>query len=130
MSLIKSKLGYIATRKRVEEVDPNSSVELELFNKPFAFKKLYMPITDSYSLQKYGENVSRMLRMFVDLSWIGRVHVGDRAYLIDENNKYCDLNNLIYMDDQYCNFANYKVVSVEIQNLKIKIEFEKIYNND
>lgn len=125
--MIRKKLGYIANRENEKVETDDYGNELEVFKKPFAFNELYMPVTDSYSLKVYGENIIRILRMYVNVNeWYGRINVGDRAYLMDSEHSYCNLGNLIYEDNKYCNKANYKVVSVEIQNLKMKIEFEKI----
>lgn len=131
MSFFKKKLGYIANRIKIEEVPTSyDSIEVETFSKPFAFNELYMPLTDSYSLKKYGDRTTRMLRMFVPLKlWYGKIHVGDRAYLIDEDTNTYDLGNMIFNDNKYCNEANYKVVSVEVQHIKLKVEFEKIKEN-
>lgn len=130
MSLFRGKLGYIANRKRIDDLSTiydNYDSEIAIFDKPFCFQELYMPLADSYSLKKYGEDVSRMLRMYVNINqWYGKIHVGDRAYLIDESTSQCDINSLAYEDDEYCSKANYQVVSVEVQNIKLKVEFEKI----
>lgn len=130
MSLFKGKIGYIANRKRIDDLSTiydNYASEIGIFDKPFCFKELYMPLNDSYSLKKYGEDVSRMLIMYVNINqWYGNIQVGDRAYLIDECTSQCDLGNMIYEDDKYCNKANYQVVSVEVQNIKLKVEFQKI----
>lgn len=132
MMFMKGKVGYIANRIGIETVDTRyDTVEVEIFDKPFHFKELYMPITDQYSLQKYGSRASRMLRMFVPIKkWYKKINVGDRAYLVDENTEVDQLNNIIFEDTKYCNNANYKVISVELQNMFIKIEFEKIKENE
>lgn len=130
MALIRKKYGYIANKIGIEE-DENNGNEIEIFDKPFLFKELYMPLSDDLDLENYGNDVNRILRMFVNVNeWYGRIHVGDRAYLIDEKTCECDIDKMAESDNKYCNNANYKVDVVAVQNFKLKVQFKKIGEGD
>lgn len=123
--LFKRKIGFIANKKGVEEQFNGN--EVEIFEEPFMFEEMYMPLSDDMDLKNFGNDVNRILRMFVNKNeWYGKIHTGDRAYLIDESNCECDIENMVRKDNQYCNNANYKVDVVAIQNFKMKIQFKKI----
>ena len=123
--IFRKKIGYLANRIDVQKTARGN--EIEIFDTPFAFSGIYMPLTDDTNLENYGQDIHRKLRMFVNYyEWYGKIHVGDRAYLMDQKTSEEDLPTLVEKDNEYCNNANYKVSVCEIQNLKIRIEFEKI----
>lgn len=126
MSIIKRKLGYIANLDSTTTND--RGVEVKVFQAPWSFVGHYMPLTDEeLRLEKYGDDVDRVLRMFVKKSeWYGKIHTGDRAYLIDEGVDNPTLEMLVSSDSKYCVNANYQVSVCAIQNFMMKIEFQKI----
>lgn len=129
MSIIRKKLGYIANKK--ETIIKDNGRETVLFETPKEFYELYMPLQDDESLENYGTDVDNYLRMFVDYrKWYGKIHQGDRAYLIDEETTEIDVKTLVTNATEKCTNANYQVKSVVVQNLKLKVEFEKINKGD
>lgn len=114
---------YIATRKSITTNDYGR--EIETFENPEKYPFLCMPAgTRTIEYQLYGEAVNTMYTAFIPYKpYLGKFHIGDRAYLVDE-----DLQDLsiALTDDEYCNNANYKIIACQPQNLVIKLVFQKI----
>lgn len=127
--IIKRKLGYIVPINPIPEI--KNGREHYTFDEPFAFYELYMPLDDTEALETYGDTINRYLKMFPKYSeWYGKIKPNDRAYLIDAETTEEDIENLINSDNKYRLKANYKVVVVAPQNLRMKIHFKKITEGD
>lgn len=127
--IIQKKLGYLASKKDV--ITRTNGVEVNVYNTPFDFRELYMPLSDDEQLSTQGLDKSRVLRMFVCKSkWYGKIHVDDRAYLIDESTDENDITEMAKSANQFCTNANYRVSVVAVQNFKLKVEFVKIGEGD
>lgn len=113
---------YIANRKSITKDDYGH--DIETFQTPEYFNFLLMPSgTNSVDAQRYGEQVDTMYTAYIQKSFIGKFHRGDRAYLIDE-----DLQDLsiALQDNEDCENANYKLIACQPQNIVIKLLFQKI----
>lgn len=119
--MIRQKPLYIA--KRLKTTLNDYGMEVQEFDKPKLYNFLYMPTSGMLDYQIYGEKISGMYTAYVDYdTYLGHFHEGDRAYLIDS-----DLQDLsVAKTDKNCENANYVIKSVLLQNLKIKLTFEKI----
>ena len=119
--MIRYKPLYIAKRLNVTMND--YGMEVEEFAKPKPYNFLYMPTSGMLDYQIYGEKISGMYTAYVDYDkYLGCFLEGDRAYMIDS-----DLQDLrVAETDINCENANYVIKSVQLQNLKIKLTFEKI----
>lgn len=116
---------WIAKRTNVE-TDENGN-EIEYFAKPEFYRLNYQPVSGNTILKEYGEDINDIYRAFVDrLSFQGKINVGDRAYLSDGEVAEWDLESIAQNDNVYCSNANYKVIIVLPQNIKTRIDFQKI----
>ena len=115
---------WIAKRVKVETND--YGVDIEYFEKPKKYRLNYQPISGTTAYQEYGEKTRNMYRTFVSRNLFqGVINIGDRVYLSDGTYAEKDLKELAESDDEYCNKANYYVISVLPQNFLTKIDFMK-----
>lgn len=113
---------YIAKRIRVEEDDYGN--QISYFDKPKKYWFNYQPLDGDLDYQQYGDRISNYFRAFIDMCYLGEIKTGDKAYLID--GEIQDVDSLVLKDDENCTLANYTIKVVLPQNLKIKIDFEKV----
>ncbi len=109
--------------------DTRNGYEYEEYSEPIMFYENYQPLSATFKRQEYGDSVGSIYRAYFDTSkYQGTIHVGDLAYLID--GEIDDVDVLVTSEDVeengYGVNANYKVKAVLVQNLKIKVDFEKI----
>lgn len=124
MSLIRKKLGFIANRNGCIQ---KNNRDIPTYDTPISFEILYMPKSNNYKIEKFGEDKNNILIAFFNLNeWYGRINVGDKAYLINENVCTKEIIKYAENDNEYCLNANYEVITCELQNLKLKVEFKKI----
>ena len=90
----------------------------------------YMPVSGQIDYQIYGANIDNMYSSYLPISYLGKIRVGDVAYMIDGETQ--DIDELVEKDDndKYCTNANYRVKLVQKQNVRVKILFEKIKINN
>lgn len=119
------KYLYIARRTSVE---PNENgIDETFYGKPQLYYFNYQPVSEVLELQQYGEDVDSLYRMFVDKNkYHGLIRVGDVAYLSDNETTESDLIELVQNEEFFGSNANYKIVAVAIQNLKMRIDLSKI----
>lgn len=111
---------YISSR-RVKTND--YGIDMESFSKPQRYDFFYMPSKSDIDYQLYGRDIGEIFIAFVDYNrFLGKFKVEDRVYLID--NETTDLS--FAENDINGENANYKIVSILPQNLKIKLTFAKI----
>ena len=84
-----------------------------------------MPTSSQVDYQIYGTNINNMFTMYVDMSMLGVFKSGDSAYLIDGETQDIDYLVAKDSDNKYKSNSNYRIKSVQPQNIKIKILFEK-----
>ena len=90
----------------------------------------YMHVSGQIDYQIYGANIDNMYSSYLPISYLGKIRVGDVAYMIDGETQ--DIDELVEKDDndKYCTNANYRVKLVQKQNVRVKILFEKIKINN
>ena len=90
----------------------------------------YMPVSGQVDYQIYGTLINNMYSSYLPMAMLGKIKIGDVAYLVD--GEVQDIDALVKKDkeNKYCPNANYRVKLVQPQNIKVKILFEKIkFNN-
>ena len=55
----------------------------------------------------------------------GKIKVGDRVYLSDNDVLESELENLAMSDNEFCENANYEITVALPQNFKMKVDFTK-----
>ena len=121
------KLLFIATKLGVERDDYGNEIAyFELPQKEYHFS--YMPTSGQVDYQLYGALINNMFTSYLPMSFLGKIKSGDVAYMIDgetQNIRYLkEIDE--YSNDTYCRNANYRVRTVQPQNARVKIVFEKI----
>ena len=121
---------YIAKRLRIET--NYNGYDVEYFEKPKRYRMNYQPLEGVMTYSRSGENTnSTQYVAFVDRNvYQGIIRTGDKAYLSDESILEEDLKQLTLYDNEYCEQANYRVISVLPQNKKMKIVFKKILDSE
>ncbi|MFI3329101.1 MAG: hypothetical protein R3Y05_01290 [bacterium] len=112
---------------KYEQMQSENGYEYEIYSQPKEHYVNYQPLSATFKRQEYGDSVGTIYRAFFDtVKYLNEIHVGDLAYLID--GEIIDIETLVNseLDEDYGSNANYKVKSVLVQNLKIKVDFEKI----
>lgn len=113
--------------KKINTIQDEYGVDISHFDKPIKYGINYQPLTGDTKFKEYGNDKSDYYRAFVDRNiYSGKIRVGYKCYLCDGEIEESELENMATNDDEYCNKANYEVVSVLPQNLKIRIDFKKI----
>lgn len=121
------KLLFIASKIGTEKDDYGN--EIPYFKLPIQqYNFSYMPTSGQIDYQIYGANITNMFTSYLPMSFLGKIKSGDVAYMIDG-----EIQNIIelkeqdeYSNNQYCSNANYRVRTVQPQNARVKIVFEKI----
>ena len=87
-----------------------------------------MPTSGQVDYQIYGTLINNMFTSYLPMSYLGQIRSGDVAYMIDgEIQNITELKELDeFNKDIYCTNANYRVRTVQPQNVRVKIIFEKI----
>lgn len=118
-----SKELYIAKKIGIEIDDYGN--QIPYFDKAIRYEFSYMPISSQIDYQIYGADINNMFSSIIDISYLGKIKIGDIAYLIDSEIQ--DIKSLVNLDklSKYKQNANYRVKSVQPQNMKLKIIFEK-----
>lgn len=93
------------------------------YSKPKRYFINYTGVSGYVDIQLYGNQIGNVIRAYVDISLLGKIKVGDVAYLIDGD--CLDIKELAQNDNQFCKNANYRVNSILVQNLKMKVDFKK-----
>lgn len=99
--------------------------EIPYFENAKEYHYSYMPTSSQVDYQIYGTNINNMFTMYVDMSMLGVFKSGDSAYLIDGETQDIDYLVAKDSDNKYKSNSNYRIKSVQPQNIKIKILFEK-----
>lgn len=113
---------YIA--KRINIIEDDYGNPISYFEKPKEYFFNYQPIDGDLAFQQYGDKVSNIYRAFIPMAYLGKIKVGDKAYLID--GEIQDIVSLVLNDNENCTMANYTIIAVLPQNLKIRVDFEKV----
>ena len=70
---------YIASKLRVD-VDEEGN-EVTVYDEPVAYKFNYQPVTSEADIQEFGENVEKVEKMVIPISYLGSFKEFDVAYL-------------------------------------------------
>lgn len=111
-------------KKKIETNE--NGYEIPSYENPIEYYFNYMCISSQTDYQIYGTKCDSMLSMYIPYDMLGKIKVGDVAYMID--NETLNIDDLIIKDmgDKYKSNANYRVYKVLPQLKKIRILFEKI----
>ena len=101
--------------------------EIQIFDKPKLFMINHQPVSSFLSYNQYGSDINSVRRAYPDLDYVGgKIKPKDRVYLIDGENYGINLDELVSSDNEYCNKANYEVISCMPSKLRMQIDFKKI----
>lgn len=126
------KLAFICNNTKVDE-DSYGHEKREYSNPQKEFRFNYMPSTSRLDYQVYGEKIKYLQTSILDIRYSKLIHRFDKAYLLDENvTSENELRRLVELDKDNVNKpnANYKVISISIQNARVKVVFEMINNKE
>lgn len=118
--MLRRKELYIANRYVVTN---DYGIDIETFDKPKLYNFFYMPSTNNIDYELYGRNINEIYIAFIDYNkYFGKFKVEDRVYLIDD-----ETSDLSFAEnDTNGENANYKIIAISLQNIKIKLTFAKI----
>lgn len=93
----------------------------------------YQPASGQVDYQIYGTLISNYLVAYLETNrYLGKIKTNDVCYMID--GEIQDIDRRIEEDknnnDKYCSNANYRVKTVQLQNFRIKVTFEKMKNGN
>lgn len=114
---------WIARRNKL--ITNDDGIEVPYFDTPTPYRMNYQPVSGYLGLMEYGENISNVYRAFVDRRMQGKIKVGDRVYLSDNEVLESELENLAMSDNEFCENANYEITVALPQNFKMKVDFTK-----
>lgn len=116
MSLIKKHKIYLASF--LKETTNEFGDPINVYDKPISFESTLNSLSGSTDIAVYGDKISRMCKTLLDYDeWINNIKEKDVIYLYGANP-----DGEVVNGDK----ANYKVVAVLPQNLKILVYFERI----
>lgn len=116
MSLIRKQKIYLASFIR-EDTDENDD-PINAYDIPIQFESTLNSLSGSTDIAVYGDKISRMCKTLLDYDeWIDKIKEKDVVYLYGATPDNEEMNG---------DNANYKVVAVLPQNLKIQVYFERI----
>lgn len=114
----RKKPCYIASLIKTEEDEKGN--EINYYSEPKLYNFNIQPANGSTDIALYGERITKMYKTIISFSeYSGVFKEGDKAYLEG-------LNPENETENTYGSGANYKIVSVRPQNVKIQIYFEKL----
>lgn len=88
------------------------------YDVPYSLNCVLNSLSGSYDIVAFGDRIKNMAKTFLDYDeWIGKINEGDKAYL------YGALPDGEVVNGEN---ANYQIVAVLPQNLKIQIYFERL----
>lgn len=120
---------WIASRNYID--DNNGKYDAPIYNAPRFYKMNYQPIEGDVTSAEYGQKKNARYQAFVERRYYqGKIKTGDRVYLSDESILESELRDLALNDNMYCEKANYEVVAVLPQNIKMQIIFKKILDSE
>lgn len=106
---------YIASKLRVD-VDEEGN-EVNVYDDPVYYEFNYQPVTSEADIQEFGENVEKVEKMVIPISYLGSFKEFDVAYLdgaTPEGEQVHGIN------------ANYRLRSPRVGNNVIVIYMDKI----
>lgn len=107
---------FIAKRKGVEVDDYGNTVTT--YEEPIELYANVQPVSGNTEIMAYGERIFHMYRAMLRMDeWYGKFDEGDIAYLDGKTPEG---------ETVHGEFANYRIVSVRNQNLRIAVYFEKL----
>lgn len=115
---------FIARQIRVEVDD--YGMEKSIYQSPQEYRFSYMPISSQTDYQIYGTLINNMYASILPKAFLGKIKVGDKAYMVDGETQNIDELVAKDLNDNQRLSANYKVKVVQDQNVRVKIIFEKI----
>lgn len=116
MSLIRKHKIYLASFIR-EDTDENGD-PINIYGAPIQFESTLNSLSGSTDIAVYGDKISRMCKTLLDYDgWIDKIKEKDVVYLYGATPDNEEMNG---------DNANYKIVAVLPQNLKIQVYFERI----
>lgn len=116
MSAIKKRNIFLAKWIREDYDEDDNSIQI--YEKPIALSCTLNSLSGNYDVAVYGDRIKNMCKTMLDYDeWINNIKEKDVVYLygVSPNGELNNGEN-----------ANYKVVSVLPQNLKILVYFERI----
>lgn len=113
--IIKKRAIYIANR--IDEGEDENENPIDVYDKPFLVECTLNTLTSSTDVAVFGERVKRMSKTVLDYSYISKIHEKDLAYLYGANPDGEKTNG---------DNANYRIVAIMPQNLKIRVFFERL----
>ena len=117
------KLLYIA--KRIKINTNEYGIQISEYAEPIKYTFSYMPSSGQTDYQLYGEAIRDMFISYLPMCFLGKINVGDKAYLIDgETQNITELVKMDKLDLQRSN-ANYHIKVVQPQNMRLKVIFER-----
>ena len=115
MGIIKKRDIHIANY--LTENDDDSGNTIKVYDEPFGLKCTLNSLSGDTEFQMFGDRIQNMVKTILDYNWMKKIHEKDAAYLYGATPK----GEVIHGEN-----ANYRVVSVRPQNLKIIVYFEKL----
>lgn len=106
---------YIAPFLEEKEDDDDNTIRT--YGIPFKLSACINSLNGSNEMTVYGDRVFRMVKATPDIEWFSKIKEGDLAYLYGSTPEGETANG---------DKANYKVVAVLPQNLKMTVYFEKL----
>lgn len=120
MSVIKYRNIFLARWIKEEYDDEDNPIQV--YEKPISLSCTINSLSGSYDIAAYGEKINKMCKTLLDYdTWIGKINEKDVVYLYGANPD---------KEECYGDNANYRVVAVLPQNLKIMVYFERILPNE
>ncbi|MFR7590218.1 MAG: hypothetical protein ACLUVC_02145 [Longibaculum sp.] len=116
MAIIKKHVVYLASFLKEDTNEYGDPVNI--YDTPIQFESTLNSLNGSTDIAVYGDKICRMCKTLLDYDdWINKIKEKDVVYLygITPNGEENNGDN-----------ANYKVVAVLPQNLKIMVYFERI----
>lgn len=101
----------------LEETEDEDDNTIRIYGTPFKMSVCINSLNGSNEITIYGDRVSRMVKATPDIEWFSKIKEGDLAYLYGPTPVEEKVNG---------EYANYKVVAVLPQNLKMTVYFEKL----
>lgn len=91
---------------------------INVYDKPFQLNAMLNTTSGSYEIELYGERAKRICKAMLNVKeYLGKIKEGDKAYLYGVTPKG---------ESKHGVNANYKVISVRPQNVKMVVLFEQL----
>lgn len=121
MSIIQGNKFEIWIAPLIDTKKDSHNNTIFVYGKPFQIEGTTLnTLSGSYDIALYGDKINRVCKCMPDMrSYFGKIKEGDKAYLYGKTPQDEKINGLN---------ANYKVISVRPQNIKMQVYFELLPN--